>query len=43
MEDYEEGGEDCPVELMLNRHGDDAYQIVMKIVMKMVIRSWSPG
>ena len=39
MEDDEEGGEDCPVELMLNRHGDDAYQIVMKIVMKMVIRS----
>ena len=43
MEDDEEGGEDCPVELMLNRQGDDAYQIVMKIVMKMVIRSWSPG
>ena len=43
MEDYEEGGEDCPVELMLNRHGDDAYQIVMMMVMKMVIRSWSPG
>ena len=32
MEDDEEGGEDCPVELVLNRHGDDAYQIVMMMV-----------
>ena len=29
MEDDEEGGEDCPVELPLKRHGDDAYQHVL--------------
>ena len=35
MEDNEEGGEDCPEELRLNRHGNHSD----KIVMKMVIRS----
>ena len=34
MEDDEEGGGDCPVELALNRQGDDAYQIVMKMVIR---------
>ena len=35
VEDNEEGGEDCPEELRLNRHGNHSD----KIVMKMVIRS----